>query len=63
MIELGDISYNIISISCVGIMSIYHQKRDMISNDITWREKKDDISIYHVSTRNMIYHDTEDDTQ
>ena len=44
-------------------MSMYHQKRDMISHDITWREKKDDISIYHVSTRDMIYHDTEDDTQ
>ena len=36
-------------------MSIYHQEREMILNDITCRRKKDDISIYHVSSRDMIY--------
>ena len=42
----------------VGIMSIYHQKRDMIFGHDTCitRSKKDDISIYHLSTRNMMYH-------
>ena len=29
--EFGDISSYIINISCVGIMSMYHQERDMIS--------------------------------
>ena len=42
--DFGVISSYIIIISCVGIMSLYHQKRDMRSHDITWRRKKDDTS-------------------
>ena len=53
--DFGVISLYIIIISCVGIMSIYHQKRDMIWHDMAPSQKKDDILIYHVSTRDMIY--------
>ena len=66
-LELDVISYYIINISCVGIRSLYHQEREMrwhmIAHDTTSRRKKDDIPIYHVSPRDMIYCDIDNDTQ
>ena len=66
-LELGVRSFYIIIISCVSIRSLYHQEREMIwhmiAHDIKSRRKKDDIPLYHVSPRDMIYCDIDDDTQ
>ena len=68
--EFGDISSYIINISCVGIMSMYHQERDMIStwyhkerkkrwySDISCVDEGHDISWYW-RWYTMIYHDSD----
>ena len=65
--RIGRYIIYIIILSSVGFRSLYHQEREMrwhmIAHDIKSRRKKDDIPIYHVSPRDMIYCDMDDDTQ